>query len=186
MIECIIDIINDAICDIVKGAAVNGLAATMYRTTNDGKQQQIPAIVSKSGEGKYIGLDDTYPAQIYHRLNSIAANLVARSGYGDAAADYRNVYNLSMIVYLNRRRSQMLPDDFVLMIQNKLPSNLSIDAFKNISVIVTAVNLNEQNVFNGEYSNTDFKTSPDCNLFSITYTIDAVYQKQCVHLCACK
>lgn len=187
MIECIINDINEQICGIVKGARVYGLASTMIRTSNTANQNQsIPATVTKDGEGNFVGIDDTFPMQLYHRLNSVASSLVAKSGFGDNAGDYRNVFNCSMIVYLNRKKTDMFPDDLFLRIQNEVESPVAMENFRNIAIVFAAMNLNETAIFAAEYSNTDFKISTDSNLFSITYTIEAIYQKNCLKLCACK
>lgn len=180
MISHVIAEINKGLTKLfetVAGAKVYGLAQTMLK---DGKY--IPALVDNSGEGKYIGIDDVSPVITYHKLNSITSALNKTNSYGDTPGIITNTHNNTIIVYLNRKRLKILPDELFLFIQARIPDSAQLEPFKSISIKITNVILSSEQVWAMEYKR-DFTLPPEANLFAVNYTIESSFKKGCFDKC---
>lgn len=177
--------INDRIkglTDKWAGSRVFGLAQSMIRDTSGG-QELIPAMVDKEGEGKYIGFDDTAPMTIYHKANSITVTEKANTGYGNARSNIANTYANSMIVFMDRKVTGLLPDEFLLFVQANLADDIKVDNYKSVNLRIQNIILNSQQVLASEYQNTEYKIPPRFSLFAINYQIESVFDKSCFATC---
>lgn len=181
MINLFIDTINKKFSSL-QGGKIYGLAQSMIRVKSDGLES-LPAIVDNDGEGKYIGIDNTLPFIIYHKNNSITTRQVAKAGYGDESGDTVNTYSNTMVVYMNRKKLKIQPDQMFLNLQGSFPDSITHQGFKNIVILIQNVILNSQQVWASEYQNTDFRLQPDSNLFAINYTIESTFKKGCFDTC---
>lgn len=180
-----ISTINDQLRPITEkftGSRVFGLAQSMIRETSGGLEL-IPALVDKEGEGKYIGIDDTAPITIYHKSNSITVTDKPNSGVGDSRAHKVDTYSNSMIVFMDRKATCLLPDEFLLFIQANLPDEIKIQNYKSVNIRLQNIILNSQQVLASEYQNTEYKIPPRFSLFAINYQIESVFDKSCFATC---
>lgn len=181
-----ISALNVQINDLVKaypGGRVLGLAQGIIRVESNGDLQLIPAEVDKEGEGKYIGLDDSAPVTLYHKANSIQITEKSNSGYGDARALTVNTYNNSMIVFLDRKTTGLLPDEFISLLQANLADAIEMKPYKSVIVRLQNIILNSQQVFASEYQNFEYKIPPRFSLFAINYQIESTFDRKCFATC---
>lgn len=181
MINPIINKINEQLSKVFEGK-IYGLAQSVIRIIGN-EAEIIPALVDYEGEGKYVGLDDTYPVIIYHKLNSLKTENAKYKGYGDDNADQVNTYDNSLIVYYDRKKLKKLPDEMYLKIQISVQENLKIDPFKTVSIKFNNVILNSAQVFANEYRGTAYKLAPEKNLIAINYTVESTFKKGCFDKC---
>jgi len=163
--------------DNYSGSKLHGLAQSVIRGS-----ELLPCTVTNDGEGKYIGIDNTLPVQLYHKAVNLTT-LVLNNGFGDDAGEYRNTYTNVMVVYLNRKKTNLLPDELFLYIQANFPEYLKIDPYLAIILRITSVILSTQTVINSEYQNSNFVLGPEHNLFAVNYTIESVFNKHCFEKC---
>lgn len=178
MISSVIDEINKGfkkLFETVAGVKIYGLAQTMLK---EGKL--IPTIISLTGKEQYAGVDDAHPVIIYHKSNSIQTAIKA-GGKGDDPGPLVNTYSNSLIVYLNRKRLKLLPDELYLYLQAAMPSGFSMPPFE-IVIRQTTVILNSQQVWASEYQR-DFTLPPEANLFAVNYTVESSFKKNCFDKC---
>lgn len=169
--------------DNYPGSKLYGLAQSVIRKKGLDQQELLPCTVDKYGEGKWVGIDSTVPIQLYHKSVTLSTTIVPNSGHGDDMGEYQNTYGNVMIVYLNRTKTKLLPDELFLYLQANFPEQLKYPDFSRITVRITSVILNTQTVINAEYQNTSFVLSPEHNLFAVNYTIDSVFNKHCFEKC---
>lgn len=183
MLEQVIDHINKELVKLFEskpGSKVYGLAQSMIRMKGT-TPELLPALVDSKGEGKYIGIDDKSPIITYHKTNSISTRLDESKGNGDSLGKVVNTYAQTLIVYLNRKRVNILPDELYIKIQAVFPESFSLSPFQ-IVIRFTNVILNSTQVLAAEYQS-DIKLPPEASLFAINYTIESAYKKGCFEKC---
>ena len=116
MISEVISALNEYLT-FPEGSKIYGLAQSVVREKSEGREL-LPCIVDNNGEGKDVSIDNTLPIIIYHKSNSIQVRK-GNKGMGDAGADTINTYSNVMIVYLDRKKTGLTPDDILLQIQIK-------------------------------------------------------------------
>lgn len=174
------EIINDInqslkkLFDNFPGAKYYGLAQSVVRD-----EKTMPVTVDKYGEGAYIGIDTTLPVQLYHKQISLTTTIRPGTGYGDSLGDYVNNYTNVMVVYLNRTKTNLLPDEFYMYVQANFLE--SID--DQITIRPTSVILNRDVVLASEYGPQPPRLGAEHHFFAINYTIESVFNKNCLEKC---
>lgn len=169
---------NDLICPIVPGLKAYGVGKTA--TNPDGKQ--LPYI-----DGKYIGIDDTYPAMLYHKEQSVNSTTVSGSGFGDNERHLQNTYQMSMVIYFNEKKCGLMADTLYTYIQSAITGVLKArEGYKSIRVSVQSAILNDAQVWRQEYGNALYKLSDAQRLIQINYNIVFVFDKNCIAIPNCK
>lgn len=173
-----------SIADIVK--EINNAAPF------DGKQVfGIAQIANKDGvllpnekdTGTWIGIDDSVPVRIYHKVQGMTSTLRPGSGFGDDLGDQVNVYQMQMIVFNNRKRSKTDSDQMVLLLQVNTPREVMSEYFKSIRITYNNVVLNNAQVWAQEYGNSPYRLGSGQDLFQINYTVEATFKKGCFAKC---
>lgn len=166
--------INSSLTWLPAGSEANGIAELLQR-----EDVTIPAI----GE-KYVGIDDIYPVRIYHRLNSMASSIRAKTGYGREAGDHINTYQLSMVVFLDRPKSCFYPDEFLLVLQANFPERISLEPYKSIVTGFGSTSFDSQSIYRQEYVASDtYRLKQDQFFFKINYSIETTFSKGCFKKC---
>lgn len=176
--------INDRLSGMIDGIKVYGLAQSLERVQGN-TTETIPAIVDKSGEATYVGLDDTHPAILYHKNTGIifTRGTGTQQGYGDQKGYVIATHAMSMILYLDHKRTNLLPDEAALYIQANFADEIKMDPYKQITPNITSVILNSATVLASEYVGSEFKIPPGKSLSQINYTIESVFSKNCFEKC---
>jgi hypothetical protein len=166
--------LNSSLTWLPAGSESNGIADLLLRD-----DVTIPAI----GE-KYVGIDDIYPVRIYHRLNSMSSAIKARTGYGREVGDHMNTYQLSMVVFLDRPKSRLYPDEFLLVLQANFPERISMEPYSSIVTNFGSAVFDSQLVYRQEYVVSDtYRLKEDQYFFKINYSIETTFSKGCFKKC---
>lgn len=148
-----------------------------------GTQNQVyPAIFSKDGNGTYIGAEDIYSVIVYHKLLALRTTIITANGYGDSRGDIRNTYSMQAVIFLNRFRTQVEPDELFLMLQSIFPTIENFTNFKSVLYNIVDAILNSQQVFNNEYKNVQYFVKPEHALMAIDYTIESTFKRECFNV----
>jgi hypothetical protein len=166
--------INKSLSWLPSGSEINGLAELLLRD-----DVTIPVI-----NERYVGIDDVYPVRIYHRLNSLTSGIKAGTGSGRSVGDNVNTYQLSMVVFLDRPKSQMYPDEFLLVAQASTPERVIIEPYKSVVINFAGAALDSLSVYRQEYiASETYRLKEDQFFFKINYSIETTFSKGCFKSC---
>jgi hypothetical protein len=173
-IRDIVTVLNKSITWLPSGSEANGVAELLMRD-----DVTIPVI-----NERYVGIDDVYPVRIYHRLNSMSSSIKTGTGSGRNVGDQANVYQLSMVVFLDNIKASLYPDEFLLLAQANIPERLSIDPYKSIVTAFNSAAFDSLAVYRQEYINSDtYKLKEGQFFFKINYSIETTFSKGCFKKC---
>jgi hypothetical protein len=177
-IHDIVLLLNDSLTGLfsskrLSGSALYGIAEAVKRNT-----ETLPEL-----DEKYVGIDDIHPAIIYHKLNAMTSSIKPATGYGRGVGDHANTYSISAVVFLDRGKTGLYPDELLLMIQANFPEQIRLDPYKSIRVAFGSVVLNSSQVYQQEYTSDTYRLKANQYLFKINYTVEAVFSKNCFDKC---
>lgn len=158
------------------GVKVFGLTQSLLR----GKDQ-LPAAVDLSGEAVYVGIDDVAPLIIYHKTLSASQNS-AKAAYGDVQSYLVNQFNNAAIVYWDRKRVRLLPDEVWQYVQCALPNAIQLPQYRLIRIIFQSVILNAQQIYSTEYKVLK-PLDPGKSLIQVNYQIEGTFDRRCFQHC---
>lgn len=171
--------INDELQRLFPKGKIHGVAQSIVRTRGT-EVEQLPGIVSKTGEIGYVGIDDRFETIIYHKLSQITTrdSTVIRS-VGDARAASVNTFSLTMYVFIDETKTCIPADEVYLKILTGISESFMIEPYRSVLLRINSVILNTEQIFAAEYKGTAFKLPATAVLFSISYTIEATFLKGC-------
>ena len=184
MIEKIVDHINESfesLKNLFKDGRIYGLAQAAKREANN-EIRVSPVVTKLDGEGFDVSIDSTKSFIIYHKLRSVSFATTGQ-GYGDAGGDFRNSYQMELILYVARDRAKMFGDDVFLKIQHLWPVKIVLHPFRSIKVSISSVTTDTLSVFNTEYQNVNDRLRPNDDLFRINYTVEVQFRQDCFKIC---
>lgn len=170
----------------------NGIAINVLRekVTGSGKQS-LPCIWQAAGDAKYIGIDDTAPVILYHKvLRSTTVPEVAQRQFGDGQPYIKTTAFLAMVVYADRSQILLSADELESLILAGFLDEIPKASYQSkgiSSLVVTPVetNFNSGSVFAQEHPGTDNFLKPESILFQLSYKVDCSYRKSCLAICGC-
>lgn len=133
--------------------------------------------------GVYVGIDDIYATQVYHKINGINISKVRGTGVGRNQDDTLHTYQMSMIWYNSENKNNIPPDQLALIVNHKIPKIFHSDFFKTVRVSLTNVILNSQQVYQQEYKSDTFRLGEYESLTQINYTVETVIKTGCFEIC---
>lgn len=173
-IRDIISELNSSFTWLPSGSEVNGVAELLLRD-----DVTIPVI----GE-KYVGIDDVYPVRVYHRVLSMASSIRPGTGMGRSVGDQVNIFQVTMVVFLDKRKANMYPDEFLVHAQANMPERLTLQPYKSIVTTFTGALFDSQQVYKQEYvSSETYKLKEDQFFFKVNYSIETTFSKGCFKTC---
>lgn len=173
-IHDIVTEVNRSLDWLPPGSQANGIAELLLRD-----DVTIPTIGDK-----YVGIDDVYPVRIYHRLNSMASSIKAGTGMGRSAGDQVNTYQLSMVVFLDKLKAKLYPDEFLLYAQANTPERIPIEQYKSVVTTFGSAVFDSLLVYRQEYISSDtYRLKEDQFFFKINYSIETTFSKGCFKGC---
>jgi hypothetical protein len=108
----------------------------------------------------------------------------AGTGIGRSLGDLANTYQLSMVVFLDRSKSSMYPDEFLLFAQANFPERLSLEPYKTVVPTFVSAALDSMQVYKQEYVASDtYRLKEDQFFFKINYSIETTFSKGCFKRC---
>lgn len=172
------------------GMSLNGLASLAnYKAGED--TRTAPVIMDKDNEPQFVGLDDTYPATVYHRALGISYNTITNaSQFGRNVDKMAQTADMLLVVYGRFAPLRLTSEQFEALITAGFPDLVEqglLAPFKLDSMIVTLVgsNLLGAQVYAGEYGGLPVYISAEDILFSVRYRIETTFRKNCFSICDC-
>lgn len=174
----IVKLINVDLEDLFKsknliGSMLYGIAESVI--TDDGF---VPVI----GE-KYVGVDDTHPLSLYHRLASLSSTIKPNSGVGRNEGLTVNTYSLGMILFLDQRKTKLYPDEMMMLLQANFPERFKLENAQQVIVRFSGAVLDSKVVHSQEYSGNEYRLKENQFLFRINYSVEMTFDKNCFKKC---
>lgn len=166
----------------------NAIAVDVSRN-NEGKIETFPAVMNRNYEAESVGLNDTYPIVIYHKILSKSyTSQVSQVGNGNKNQIEKT--EVKMVVYGKYSSLKMTAEELEALITVGFPDSISkskISGLKldSMTVTLSSSNLLSAQVFAEEYKGFDMFLSSEDILFSVKYTIETRYRKGCFDICDC-
>jgi hypothetical protein len=190
----IISVINSEISSALNiekfqgGVLYNQIAELVPEIDRDSTRTTKPAIIDHYGEGTSVIIDDTLPFQIYHRLLSINNVSIPGDNFGDAGQTIEETANMVMIVISDRGKILMQGYDFLAGICVNMPQALSSAQNATLDLLsciieIEGTNTNIEEVYNQEYSVSNYGLKPNSIMYSVSYKIITTFSKECFPLC---
>lgn len=178
MMLSILDItgwVNEKVCKIMPGVKTYGIAKAAVKGDS----------IAPYTDENYIGIDDTFKSQAYHKQLTISSANVQSSGYGDTEQSLQNTYGMALVVYFNEEKCGFSADKLYTFIQSEITGRLKSEGFKSVRVSVSSAILNDAQVWAQEYGATQYKLAGPQRLIQVNYTIVMVYNPECIAIPQC-
>lgn len=177
-IHNIVLLLNDSLSGLfsskrLSGSVLYGIAESVKRNT-----ETLPEL-----DEKYVGIDDIHPVIIYHKLNAMTSSIKPATGYGRSVGDQANNYSLSAVVFLDRGKTNLYPDELLLMVQANFPEQVRLSPYKSIRTSFGSVLLSSSQSYQQEYTSDTYRLKSNQYLFKINYTVEVVFSKNCFDKC---
>lgn len=163
---------------VFEGTKLNEVAENAHR---EGMTGSFPVIFDDRGSARYIGIDEDFPAIIYHRITAINFT-PATSSYGDRAAQVTTA-SMRLVMYFDRRRINMSADEMVLFLHANFPRQLKIPKFGTVVVTIQNATPNNLQAFGNEYPGVTYFLKPEFSLINLNYTIESDVDPRCFKDC---
>lgn len=148
----------------------------------------IPMVVSNSGQGTSVVVDDNYTFQIYHRhISSTHADLPSTS-FGSGMNSVRESANMRLVIIADRERLEESKSDLIAGVVFGFPdqftdANTSTYSYvEQVNVQVTNSNLDSIAVYQDEYG-LEGQLPPNYVMAAIDYEMTIDVNKNCYTLC---
>jgi hypothetical protein len=170
-----------------QAGSFDGIAELIKRTADGEADQKLPALVANDGTCTEVGINDTKPFQVYHRIIDMQASDPDENNFGDQLT-VQEITNMRIVVMGDRNRLLLSPEDIMGAINLWIPRALSSAEAKalgleSIQIIPGEINLNMEEVFDDEYPGTDFNLPPNHIMAFMNYQVIIEYNQKCFSLC---
>lgn len=148
-----------------------------------------PCTVDNDGECTPIGIDDTYPFQVYHRIISLQNNPTTTDNYGDGSTWYKQTAQMVLVLVTDRGKIQMEAEDLVSLIVVNIPATIPQATLTSLGLYSADIYasgeaiIDNEIVYNREFKNVEYLLKPNSVMYSIAYTIEVVFSKNCLLHC---
>lgn len=153
-----------------------GIAETVFR---DNISQ--PEINERS-----VGFDDTYSTMLYHKLSSLNSSIEATAGgsYGRSIGYFVNTYGIGMVIFLDKKKTDLYPDQLLQYIQANFPTGLKVPPYESANIRFQSAILDSRLIFTQEYNANDaYRLKSDQYLFRINYSVELKFDRNCFKNC---
>lgn len=152
-----------------------------------GEKETKPGVIDNYGDVTYVGIDDTKPFQIYHRIIQPDAEWNIEEDFG-SSRNLRETTSMLMVVIGDRNRLQLTAEDIKTGIAAALPlelpkSQLTTLGLKSANIIPGSFNWDRQAVYSSEFNLNETILNTNTIMFSLSYQIETVYDQTCFTLC---
>jgi len=150
---------------------------------SDEDDTTVPMIVSNTGQGEEVTVNDIYPIQIYHRIEDVGIGTDFEEGFGDNELK-TETSDMIMIIIGDRLKLQLTKEDVITAIATAFPGvwTPTVDYITQTNIVMGSIDLNTPEVYNGEY-NSISELPPNYFMCSISYQIVSKINQNCLELC---
>lgn len=155
--------------------------AELYRKEN----KTLPGVIDFSGNIDYVGADDAYNFQMYHRVLSANFDDDVENEYGNKVYMHE-VSNMILVVMYDITKVKVRKEDVMALIADGwtyqfTPTQLTALDIIDLNITGGDFVTNSDEVFANEYGEGERK--PEWVFFSFNYTIETNNKKGCYSIC---
>lgn len=169
------------------GAQLFGVCELVEKTDGDSKRT-VPLYLNIDGEGKYVGVDDSYPLTIYHRLINPIKPAPTKKGFGDNVW-LKEQAQIKLVVFYPKAKYKKaleatlstIKANFPFFITKKMKTDLRV---KSVRIIPGETFSNTPRVYQDEYS-APLAGRTDLAMGALQYSVEILYDPACIRDCAC-
>jgi len=167
---------------------LNGISELIIRNTDE--QTTVPTLVNTFDWKEFVGLDDRYSVQLYHRVVDIS-NVESPLSYGNGTTNGREESNMIVVVFADRKRTKLTPYELAFLIRSSLNQQFTgstishLSGLSGVTIEANEDNYNSLEVWQNEYGlpAESYPVKLHQMLFTITYTITTDYNNACITSC---
>lgn len=168
--------------------SVKGIAEPIPRDNGKEGIEWIPCVIDNEGEATYVGLDDVFEIQIYHRcFEEIYIN--GKAQYGDANLNDKGKANMSLVIIGNREKlrtnANTLNDIIIPLLTSKTVKipNQSGSIIVRASVVHSKTNFKSFEIFSRDFKGVEYFLKPETIFMEMVYTIESEFNRSCFNIC---
>ena len=149
--------------------------------------ETVPTVVNLNGDCTYLGVDDSYPFELYHKIINVDTPTDEADDYGDRLVR-TDSYNLQIVVIANREIVQLDRTTLVSGVTLGMPRELPKSTKTTLGLLTAqvqpgTVTLDKQTVYSTEYNLQEFLLKPSYVMFAVDYTITTQVYADCYTIC---
>ena len=154
------------------------------------KTRRFPAMVDNNGEATMIDVDDSYQIIIYHKLESIANNILPKQAFGDSQGELQEVANMAIMVIAFRDKIRKPAYWLEAALKDGIPQNMKMsdDSGKQIQLSFIKIgnsSFDKLALLQREFSEVELNY-PNLIVFETKYRIESTYKQGCfINNCGC-
>ena len=153
--------------------------------TDEGETK--PGSINNYGDATYLGIDDTKPFQLYHRVLSSQVENNDEGTFGDRVS-MKQITNMLMVVMGDRLKLQLTREDLMTGIAAGLPIEFNITLLNTLgitecNVIPGQFNTDRETVYRNEFNTQENLLKTNTIMFSFPYQIETYFEQSCFSLC---
>jgi len=152
----------------------------------------LPLLINSGQEGQYLGIDDIYNIQVYHKNNGITWQAVQDTQYGDGNKYYKRTAQMSLLAFGFRKPLGLVPEELDMLLAAGIPANLPAALLQQYNlnqalITLTGSNFDQFNLYKREFQSNNLPVLPvtDIIMLEIKYKIDIILRKDCVNVLSC-
>lgn len=162
--------------------------ADRVKITGEETERYDVGVIDNDGEVTSVCYDDTYNLSVYHRVLDIEYQDIAENDYGIPGHTMTEFANMKMIIFGNRAKLKVRPENIIAGAIVDFPKELSIAQ-------ITALNLNScviemsraevdpYSIWDSEFQGSKYEYDTNTILVSIPYKITSTFNKGCFTIC---
>jgi len=157
---------------------------------NEESSTTIPTLVNTNDWREFVGFDDRFSVQIYHRVLNVE-KVDSPLSYGDGSNNGREQASMRLICFADRKRTKQDPYQLAFIIRSSIHQQFTgatianYDGLLGATVEPTQDNYNGVDIWQSEYqlAAQDYPVRLHQMLFSIDYNIITDYNNSCISSC---
>lgn len=186
----IVDIINDNLIsgqfstNKFKPANIKCIAE-LYKKDDNGVEKTIPGVIDFVGNIDYVGMDDKYKFQIYHRILNSEFDDNEEESFGNMKRVH-HTHNMIMVVMYDITKVKEHKEEIIAGIGDAWTYQLTTAQLTTLSLNNVKINGGTFSVNSDEVFESEFKTSKRKSnwvFISFTYTIEEFNRQGCFSIC---
>lgn len=177
-IETVVNSINSVFAGALCDGILYGVATLLPK--KEGKKMRVMPCTVHEGEGVYVGIEDKAFSG-YHRILGITTVANNRISFGDSDGVTERV-NMCFVGGGDELMLRRKCYDVAVLLNARFPQeckDTKIFGIRSTMIRVNEINLDKMQVFNDEYSGSEYFLKPEQFIFKISYTIESTYLKEC-------
>jgi len=143
---------------------------------------QYPGIVDMTGEVEMIQVNDKVDFLVYHKLETIANNVLPGKGFGNETGGTQEVTGMAALVISWKSKIRMEAHEMEALLKDNLPHDTIKINGQQSKVFAGITTFDKLSLLQREFTRIELNY-PDLIFFEMRYRIESTYIKSCLPVC---